>query len=105
MIHEALSSTMKMLKTHWGAHHVIHESDKPSLWLRPGGHVGGLMTQERLMITNIEDYFTKGCGRCDRLATVDCSAQRWADGLRALRQLSWLMPWTQTQSWPRPFTR
>lgn len=39
------------------------------------------------MITEIEDYFTKGCGRCARFETADCSAQMWNDGLVALRRI------------------
>jgi uncharacterized protein YdeI (YjbR/CyaY-like superfamily) len=39
------------------------------------------------MITEIEDYFAKGCGRCDRFATPDCSARRWAGALGTLRGL------------------
>jgi len=37
------------------------------------------------VITDIEDYFTKGCGRCDRFTTPECSTQVWHDGLEALR--------------------
>ena len=37
------------------------------------------------MIAEIEDYFTLGCGRCDRFATTDCSARKWSAGLDALR--------------------
>ena len=33
------------------------------------------------MITDIEDYFTKGCGRCERFATADCSTRLIATGL------------------------
>lgn len=39
------------------------------------------------MITKIDDFFTKGCGRCDRFETADCSVQRWQAGLIALRDL------------------
>lgn len=39
------------------------------------------------MITDVEDYFAQGCGRCDRFATPDCSARLWADALAALRRL------------------
>ncbi len=39
------------------------------------------------MIGNIEDYFTKGCGRCDRFDTPDCSAALWRDGLLQLRAI------------------
>jgi len=37
------------------------------------------------MITDIEDYFIKGCGRCDRFATPECSTRTWREGLEALR--------------------
>ena len=37
------------------------------------------------MITEIEDYFTRGCGRCGRFDTPDCSARRWQEGIVALR--------------------
>ena len=39
------------------------------------------------MITEIEDYFTKGCGRCNRFETADCSARRWEAGLNDLRHI------------------
>jgi uncharacterized protein YdeI (YjbR/CyaY-like superfamily) len=39
------------------------------------------------MITEIEDYFAKGCGRCVRFATPDCSVRHWQAGLLALRQI------------------
>ena len=39
------------------------------------------------MITEIEDFFTKGCGRCDRFATPDCSTRPWAPGLAELRRI------------------
>lgn len=39
------------------------------------------------MITDIEDYFAKGCGRCARFDTPDCSAMLWAQGQGALRAL------------------
>lgn len=39
------------------------------------------------MITEIEDYFAKGCGRCARFATSDCSARRWSEGLAELRRI------------------
>lgn len=39
------------------------------------------------MITDIEEYFARGCGRCARFGTPDCSTRTWADGLAALRRL------------------
>lgn len=39
------------------------------------------------MITDVDDYFTKGCGRCARFDTPDCSVAKWRDGVLALRKL------------------
>lgn len=38
-----------------------------------------------MMIEHIEDYFARGCGRCARFDTPDCSTKKWLDGLLALR--------------------
>jgi uncharacterized protein YdeI (YjbR/CyaY-like superfamily) len=54
------------------------------------------------MITNIEDYFTKGCGRCDRFATTDCSTKLWAQGLADLRGLCLAAGLTETVKWGHP---
>lgn len=35
------------------------------------------------MITHSDDYFTKGCGRCGRFETPDCSVHLWSQGLAA----------------------
>ena len=40
-----------------------------------------------MMITDIEDYFTRGCGRCDRFATPECSTRAWIAGLSDLRRI------------------
>ena len=40
-----------------------------------------------MMITDVEDFFQSGCGRCDRFATPDCSTRFWLDGLLALRRI------------------
>lgn len=39
------------------------------------------------MITDIEDYFAIGCGRCDRFKTAQCSTQLWAEGVASLRRI------------------
>ena len=39
------------------------------------------------MISNPHDFFTKGCGRCDRFSTPDCSTRLWIDGLEDLAAL------------------
>lgn len=54
------------------------------------------------MITDIEDYFTKGCGRCDRFATADCSTRQWESGLAQLRNLCLDAGLTETVKWGHP---
>ncbi len=54
------------------------------------------------MITEIDDYFARGCGRCDRFDTPDCSTRRWADGLLALRGLCLAAGLTEVVKWAHP---
>ena len=54
------------------------------------------------MITDIEDYFTKGCGRCARFGTPDCSARLWNDGIVALRRLCLEAGLSETVKWGHP---
>ena len=54
------------------------------------------------MITNIEDYFTQGCGRCERFATPDCSTRQWIDGLHQLRQICLDSKLVETVKWGHP---
>jgi len=54
------------------------------------------------MITEIEDYFSLGCGRCERFATADCSTRRWIGGLLALRQLCIDLKLVETVKWAHP---
>lgn len=54
------------------------------------------------MISEIEDYFAKGCGRCDRFATSDCSTQHWADGLEELRKICLDAGLIETVKWGHP---
>jgi uncharacterized protein YdeI (YjbR/CyaY-like superfamily) len=54
------------------------------------------------MITEIEDYFTKGCGRCDRFNTPECSALRWSAGVAALRRICLDMKLVETLKWGHP---
>lgn len=54
------------------------------------------------MITDIGDYFSKGCGRCERFATADCSVQRWMAGLLALRRLCLDAGLVETVKWGHP---
>ncbi len=54
------------------------------------------------MITDIAEYFLKGCGRCDRFATPDCSVQAWAAGLAELRRICVEAGLTETVKWGHP---
>ncbi len=57
------------------------------------------------MITEIEDYFAKGCGRCPRFDTPDCSTRRWLDGLCALRRICLDAGLAETVKWAHPCYR
>jgi len=54
------------------------------------------------MITRIEDYFTKGCGRCERFATPDCSTRPWIGGLEHLRRICLDVGLEETLKWAHP---
>jgi uncharacterized protein YdeI (YjbR/CyaY-like superfamily) len=54
------------------------------------------------MITVIDDYFSDGCGRCERFATPDCSARRWSFGLAQLRRICLAAGLTETVKWGHP---
>lgn len=41
----------------------------------------------RSMTTDIQEYFTSGCGRCDRFGTPDCSTRIWRETLAELRAI------------------
>lgn len=55
-----------------------------------------------MMITEIEDYFTKGCGRCPRFDTPECSTKRWAVGLAELRRLALGAGLVEMVKWGHP---
>ncbi|MBV5258041.1 hypothetical protein FLX56_06370 [Synechococcus moorigangaii CMS01] len=54
------------------------------------------------MIADAADYFAKGCGRCERFATPECSTRQWIDGLEALRRLCLEAGLTETAKWGHP---
>ena len=54
------------------------------------------------MITEIEDYFEKGCGRCKRFATPDCSVQKFSPGLIELRRICRSMDLAEHVKWGQP---
>jgi uncharacterized protein YdeI (YjbR/CyaY-like superfamily) len=55
-----------------------------------------------VMITDIEDFFSKGCGRCDRFATPDCSTRKWDRGLEDLRRICLETGLVETVKWGHP---
>ena len=54
------------------------------------------------MITEADDFFTKGCGRCDRFATPDCSTRLWIEGLNDLRRICRDIGLQETVKWAHP---
>ncbi|UPH72151.1 YdeI/OmpD-associated family protein [Abyssibius alkaniclasticus] len=57
---------------------------------------------DHAMITIADDYFSKGCGRCARFATPDCSTRRWIDGLNDLRRICLDMGLVEVVKWGHP---
>jgi uncharacterized protein YdeI (YjbR/CyaY-like superfamily) len=54
------------------------------------------------MITDIEDFFAKGCGRCARFATADCSTRLWLGGLLTLRRILRKAGLSEVVKWAHP---
>ncbi|MBX3052523.1 MAG: YdeI/OmpD-associated family protein [Caldilineaceae bacterium] len=54
------------------------------------------------MITDIEVYFSAGCGRCERFATPDCSTRQWIRGLTELRRICLESGLVETLKWAHP---
>jgi uncharacterized protein YdeI (YjbR/CyaY-like superfamily) len=54
------------------------------------------------MITDPDEYFARGCGRCDRFATPDCSTRRWLAGLEDLRRICLDLGLAETAKWGHP---
>jgi uncharacterized protein YdeI (YjbR/CyaY-like superfamily) len=54
------------------------------------------------MIAEIDDYFSLGCGRCERFTTVDCSTRKWAGGLLVLRHICIDLKLVETVKWAHP---
>jgi uncharacterized protein YdeI (YjbR/CyaY-like superfamily) len=55
-----------------------------------------------VMITDPADFFTQGCGRCDRFATPDCSTRPWIEGLNRLRRICLDLGLEETVKWAHP---
>lgn len=54
------------------------------------------------MVTISSDYFEKGCGRCDRFATANCSVQQWKLGLQQLQTICLDIGLTEQVKWGHP---
>ncbi len=54
------------------------------------------------MITEVEDFFTRGCGRCSRFDTPACSAHHWAEGLASLRRICLQAGLGEAVKWGHP---
>jgi uncharacterized protein YdeI (YjbR/CyaY-like superfamily) len=54
------------------------------------------------MITDPDDFFTLGCGRCERFATPDCSTRLWIDDLNKLRRICLDLGLEETVKWGHP---
>lgn len=54
------------------------------------------------MITDPDEYFVNGCGRCDRFATPACVTRQWHAGLAKLRAICLDMGLTETAKWGHP---
>ena len=54
------------------------------------------------MITDVEEYFSRGCGRCERFATPDCSTRQWSRGLAELRRVCLGSRLVETVKWGHP---
>jgi len=54
------------------------------------------------MITDPEDYFSKGCGRCRHFDTPACKALNWGPGLAALRAICLDLGLSETAKWGHP---
>lgn len=56
----------------------------------------------RTMITDPDVFFEKGCGRCERFGTPDCSTRRWLAGLNHLRRICSEMGLSEHAKWGHP---
>ena len=57
---------------------------------------------DRAMIADPKVFFAKGCGRCDRFATADCSTMLWLPGLLTLRRICLAAGLTEVAKWGHP---
>lgn len=55
-----------------------------------------------MMITDVNDYFSKGCGRCSRFDSAECAARMWQVGLGDLRRILTDIGLVETAKWGHP---
>lgn len=55
-----------------------------------------------MMIKIVDEYFAKGCGRCERFDTPDCSTKRWHDGVHELRRICLESGLEEAAKWGHP---
>ena len=55
-----------------------------------------------MMISDVADYFAKGCGRCKRFDTRNCSAKVWNRGLAKLRNICLSANLAEAVKWGHP---
>ena len=54
------------------------------------------------MITDADEFFVRGCGRCSRFGTPECSIHPWIDGLVHLRKICLGAGLEETVKWAHP---
>lgn len=54
------------------------------------------------MIDRVDDYFSRGCGRCERFDSPACSAIKWMEGLSELRDICLSNGLHETVKWGHP---
>jgi uncharacterized protein YdeI (YjbR/CyaY-like superfamily) len=54
------------------------------------------------MIRVVDEYFQRGCGRCERFDTPDCSTELWRDGLADLRRICLDAGMSEHAKWGHP---
>jgi uncharacterized protein YdeI (YjbR/CyaY-like superfamily) len=81
---------------------LVRDQARRARW-RVVGQTGQAAVEDTMpMITAIEDYFAKGCGRCERFDTAACSTKRWALGLAELRRICLAAGLAETVKWGHP---
>lgn len=55
-----------------------------------------------MMITQVDQFYERGCGRCDRFDTPECSTKFWLDGLLDLRRICKDVGLSEHAKWGHP---